>query len=177
GRGPPALRPPRPPRPLARSPPRRPPPGPPPTGPRRCNLSCGYCTEYDDHSPEVPYDVLRERIDALHRLGVLNIAMLGGEPLLHSRIADVIAYANRRAQVSVTTNGFLVSDRMIDELNRAGLANMQVSIDAVRPDPTGYLQKTLKPLKPKLDPRAPRAGAPGAAPLARRAREHSSDPR
>lgn len=124
---------------------------------RRCNLSCGYCTEYDDHSPEVPYDVLRERIDALHRLGVLNIAMLGGEPLLHSRIADVIAYANRRAQVSVTTNGFLVSDRMIDELNRAGLANMQVSIDAVRPDPTGYLQKTLKPLKPKLDRLAARA--------------------
>ncbi|MEE8200029.1 MAG: hypothetical protein V3R29_02585, partial [Candidatus Acidoferrales bacterium] len=36
---------------------------------RRCNLSCGYCTEYDDSSEPVPLDDLRRRIDALHRLG------------------------------------------------------------------------------------------------------------
>jgi MoaA/NifB/PqqE/SkfB family radical SAM enzyme len=124
---------------------------------RRCNLSCGYCTEYDDHSPEVPFEVLRERIDALHRLRAINIALLGGEPLLHSRLADIVAYANRHAQVSITTNGFLLSDDLIDQLNEAGLANLQVSIDAVRPDPTRYVQKTLKPLKPKLDRLARRA--------------------
>ncbi len=124
---------------------------------RRCNLSCGYCTEYDNHSPEVPFELLTERIDALHRLGALNIALLGGEPLLHSRIADIVAYADRRAQVSMTTNGFLLSDRMIDELNRAGLSNMQVSIDAARSDPTRYVQKTLKPLRPKLERLAERA--------------------
>src|SRR5687768_1718870 len=101
---------------------------------RRCNLSCGYCTEYDDHSPEVPFETLKQRIDALHRLKVINIAMLGGEPLLHSRIADVIAYADRHAQVSMTTNAFLLSDKLIDELNGSGLANLQVSIDAAAPD-------------------------------------------
>lgn len=124
---------------------------------RRCNLSCGYCTEYDDHSPEVPFETLRERIDALHRLRVINIAMLGGEPLLHPRIADVIAYADRHAQVSMTTNAFLLSDKLIDDLNDSGLANLQVSIDAARPDPTQYIQKTLKPLRPKLDRLAARA--------------------
>jgi hypothetical protein len=100
---------------------------------------------------------LRERIDALHRLRVINIAMLGGEPLLHSRIADVIAYADREAQVSMTTNAFLLSDKVIDDLNASGLANLQVSIDAARPDRTQYIQKTLKPLKPKLDRLAARA--------------------
>ena len=124
---------------------------------RRCNLSCGYCTEYDDHSPEVPFEILKERIDALHKLRVINIAMLGGEPLLHSRIADVIAYADREAQVSMTTNAFLLSDKLIDELNASGLANLQVSIDAATPDPTQYIQKTLKPLKPKLERLAARA--------------------
>ena len=28
---------------------------------RRCNLSCGYCNEYDDHSPPVPKETLFER--------------------------------------------------------------------------------------------------------------------
>ena len=32
---------------------------------RRCNLSCGYCFEYDKVSPPVPLDVLKERIDHL----------------------------------------------------------------------------------------------------------------
>ena len=124
---------------------------------RRCNLSCGYCTEYDGDSPEIPLEVLKGRINALHHLGVLNIALLGGEPLLHSRIADVVAYANRKAQVSITTNGFLISDQLIDNLNAAGLANMQVSIDALAVDPCWYIQKTLKPLLPKLKRLAERA--------------------
>lgn len=124
---------------------------------RRCNLSCGYCTEYDGHSPEVSLDTLKERIDALHHLGVLNVALLGGEPLLHSRIVEVVAHADRQAQVSITTNGFLISDRLIEDLNAAGLANMQVSIDALGADPSRYIQKTLKPLLPKLKRLAERA--------------------
>jgi len=117
---------------------------------RRCNLSCGYCSEYDDHSAQVPAELLRKRIDALHRLGVVNIAMLGGEPLLHSKIGELVRYAARGAQVSMTSNAFLLSAEAIEGLNRAGLANMQVSIDALRVDTGGYIQKTLRPLLPKL---------------------------
>jgi MoaA/NifB/PqqE/SkfB family radical SAM enzyme len=118
---------------------------------RRCNLSCGYCSEYDKHSPEVPYDVLAARIAAIHRLRAANIALLGGEPLLHSRIDDVVRCAATRAQVSVTTNGLLLDREMIDRLGDAGLANMQVSIDALRPSQDRYLQKTLHSLGPKLE--------------------------
>jgi MoaA/NifB/PqqE/SkfB family radical SAM enzyme len=117
---------------------------------RRCNLSCGYCTEYDGFSPPIPLDTLKERIDALHRLRVINIALLGGEPLLHPEIGEVVAYANRHAEVSLTTNGFLISDSLIDRLNYAGLSNLQVSIDRLRPDSTGYIQKSLKSVLPKL---------------------------
>lgn len=118
---------------------------------RRCNLSCGYCTEYDQHSEGVPYEILCARIDAIHRLRAANIAMLGGEPLLHPRIDDLVRYAAGRAQVSITTNGFLLDRDMIDRLGDAGLANLQVSIDAARPDPAMYIQKTFRSLRPKLD--------------------------
>jgi MoaA/NifB/PqqE/SkfB family radical SAM enzyme len=117
---------------------------------RRCNLSCGYCSEYDKTSDMIPLDVLQRRIDVLHRLGVVNIALLGGEPLLHPDLPDIVAYGSRRAQVSITTNGFLLTESLIRRLNAAGLANMEVSVDAVRPDRTGYIQKCLKTIRPKL---------------------------
>jgi MoaA/NifB/PqqE/SkfB family radical SAM enzyme len=118
---------------------------------RRCNLSCGYCTEYDDVSPPVPLGDLTERIDALHRLGVVQIALLGGEPLTHPEIDRVVAHANRASQVSLTTNGFLLHDGLVDRLNRAGLSHMQVSIDALNPDSELYIQKSLKTIRNRLE--------------------------
>jgi molybdenum cofactor biosynthesis enzyme MoaA len=118
---------------------------------RRCNLSCGYCTEYDNFSEPIPFEILKERIEALHRLRVSNIALLGGEPLLHPKIGEVVAHANRQAQVSMTTNGFLLSDKLIERLNEAGLSNMQVSIDSLHPDTSGYIQKSMKSIVPKLE--------------------------
>jgi len=118
---------------------------------RRCNLSCGYCSEYDHSSAPAPVQALKERIDALHRLQVVHISMLGGEPLLHPQIDEIVAYAASRAQVSITSNGFLLSEEMIERLNQAGLSNMQISIDTFRPEPSGYIQKSLKTILPKLE--------------------------
>lgn len=118
---------------------------------RRCNLSCGYCTEFDKVSGFIPMADLAARIDALHRLRTINIALLGGEPLLHPDLPEIVAYANRAAQVSVTTNGFLLTEELIGQLNAAGLANMLVSVDAVRPDRTAYIQKCLKAVRGKLE--------------------------
>lgn len=117
---------------------------------RRCNLSCGYCFEYDNGSPPVPLGALKERIDALHRLGTYHVCMMGGEPLLHPEIDGVIAHASAKCQVSITTNGFLLSDEIIDRLNGSGLTWMQVSVDQLRPDKELYIQKTLKTLRTKL---------------------------
>lgn len=71
--------------------------------------------------------------------------------MLHPNLAELVAYGRRRSTVSVTTNGFLVSDEIIDKLNAAKLNHMQVSIDAAAVDPTNYIQKTFKPLRPKLE--------------------------
>jgi MoaA/NifB/PqqE/SkfB family radical SAM enzyme len=118
---------------------------------RRCNLSCGYCTEFDDFSPPVPLEELRCRIDAVHRLKVVHITLLGGEPLMHPDLAEIVSYGRRHSTVSITTNGFLVSDEIIGKLNAANLSHMQISIDAAAVDPTNFIQKTLKPLRPKLE--------------------------
>src|ERR1041384_3206582 len=59
---------------------------------RRCNLSCGYCYEYDKVSKPVPFEELKARIDALKRLKTVFITLKGGEPVLHPQIAEVVRY-------------------------------------------------------------------------------------
>lgn len=117
---------------------------------RRCNLSCGYCSEYDSTSDPVPVDDLRRRIDALHRLGAANITLLGGEPLMHPDVADLVAYAGRKSNTSVVTNGFLLRNGVIEALNDAGLNNLTVSIDTLHADPTRYIQKSMRSLRTRL---------------------------
>lgn len=118
---------------------------------RRCNLSCGYCAEYDNFSEPVPTDRLCERIDALHKLGAANITLLGGEPLMHPDIAEIVAFAGRRSNVSLVTNGFLLRNSVIEALNKAGLNNLTVSIDTLQADPTRYIQKSFRSLRTRLE--------------------------
>lgn len=118
---------------------------------RHCNLSCGYCTEYDKVSKPVPVETLKTWLDVLHRLRVVNIALLGGEPLLHPDLPEIVAYANRHSQVSLTTNGYLLKPKLIHALNDAGLSNLQISIDALHRDRSGFIQKTLEQIWPKLE--------------------------
>ena len=118
---------------------------------RRCNLSCGYCSEYDSTSQPVPLTDLQRRIDVLHRLGSANITLLGGEPLVHPDIAEIVAYAGRKSNTSVVTNGFLLRNGVIEALNEAGLNNLTVSIDTLHADPTRYIQKSLRSLRTRLE--------------------------
>ncbi len=116
---------------------------------RRCNLSCGYCTEYDKVSPPVPLETLKQRIDQLAALRAVIITLTGGEPLLHPQIAEVVAYVRQRGMTpAMNSNAFLLSEPMIHKLNDAGLYALQVSVDGVTPNKV--TKKTLKPLLPKL---------------------------
>src|SRR3990170_9127229 len=118
---------------------------------RRCNLSCGYCSEYDITSEPVPLEDLKRRIDSLHRLGAANITLLGGEPLMHPDVAEIVAYAGRKSNTSVVSNGFLLRNGVIEELNNAGLNNLTVSIYTLHADPTRYIQKCLRSLRTRLE--------------------------
>src|SRR5258705_9688587 len=102
---------------------------------RRCNLACTYCNEYDDFSDPVPIDEMLRRIDHLGRLGTSVITISGGEPLLHPELDQVIARIRRTGAIAgMITNGYLLMPDRIGRLNKAGVDNMQVWIDNVRPD-------------------------------------------
>jgi MoaA/NifB/PqqE/SkfB family radical SAM enzyme len=116
---------------------------------RRCNLSCTYCNEYDDHSPPVPTAEMLRRIDRLAELGTGIITLSGGEPLLHPDLELLIAHIRQRGAIAtLITNGYLLTRERIRRLNRAGLDHLQISIDNVLPDEVSV--KSLKVLDKKL---------------------------
>jgi MoaA/NifB/PqqE/SkfB family radical SAM enzyme len=116
---------------------------------RRCNLSCAYCNEYDDHSKPVPLETMYQRLDRLAELGTSIITISGGEPLLHPDLDLIIARIRRRGMIAgMITNGYLLTAERIQRLNRAGLEHLQISIDNVMPDEVS--KKSLKVLDKKL---------------------------
>lgn len=117
---------------------------------RFCNLSCGYCNEYDKVSKPVPLEEMYRRIDALGRLGTAMIGISGGEPLTHPELDDIIRRMRQTGAIAgMITNGYLLNAERIERLNRAGLDHMQISIDNVEPDEIS--KKSLKVLDKKLE--------------------------
>jgi MoaA/NifB/PqqE/SkfB family radical SAM enzyme len=117
---------------------------------RRCNLSCGYCFEYDKVSKPVPLDVLKSRIDELKRLKTVFVTLNGGEPLLHPQIVDLVRYIATSGMVPmINSNGHVLKADLIRRLNDAGLYGMQLSCDAL--EDNDVTQKSMKRLRPKLE--------------------------
>jgi len=116
---------------------------------RRCNIDCGYCNEYDKVSPPLPAEILTRRIDKLAALGTSVVAFSGGEPMLHPDLDDLIRHIRRLGMMAgLITNGYFLVPKRIEELNRAGLDFLQISIDNVEPDEVS--KKSLRLLDKKL---------------------------
>jgi MoaA/NifB/PqqE/SkfB family radical SAM enzyme len=116
----------------------------------RCNLDCAYCTEYDNSRPHPSLDDLKKWIRKIRDLGTMRIALVGGEPLMHPNIVDIVRYCRELGfATSLTTNGFLLTRKLVAQLADAGLQVMQISVDRMTPSP--ITKKTFKTILPKLD--------------------------
>lgn len=118
---------------------------------RRCNLSCGYCSEYDKTSEPIPFALLEARLEKLRQLRTWTVCLTGGEPTLHPRLPDLVQEMQRLGfrRRQLITNGLLLTRELIERLNASGLTDMQISVDGVAPN--AVTAKTLKPLRPKLE--------------------------
>lgn len=109
---------------------------------QHCNLGCVYCVSGEDDLKQanatrtdgsLPVGDLLAIIRRLHgRLGLDNIRLTGGEPLLYPGLGPLIRGIREAgiSSVRLTTNGFLL-ERQAAQLKDAGLAALNVSLDAV----------------------------------------------
>src|SRR5213596_2314523 len=77
---------------------------------RRCNLSCGYCSEYDKISDPIPVEVLEQRLRKLKSLGTFGISLTGGEPTLHPDLPRLIRKCRELGffRTGMISNGLLL---------------------------------------------------------------------
>ncbi|GAA1907533.1 GTP 3',8-cyclase MoaA [Lapillicoccus jejuensis] len=107
----------------------------------RCNLRCTYCMPAEG-LPWMPKDEMLTDEELLRLvgvfvgLGVRQVRLTGGEPLLRRTIVDVVAGITAltpRPQVAMTTNGIGLA-RLAQPLAEAGLDRVNVSLDTIDPE-------------------------------------------
>ena len=83
-----------------------------------CNLNCAYCSHFSPIAPkyEMPVEVFERDLAQLKKISnnkISRISLLGGEPLLHKNIKELIKILNRyfpENEKRITTNGLLLKD-------------------------------------------------------------------
>ena len=100
-----------------------------------CNLRCKGCwaADYEKNS-HLSYEKLDELFTDAKKMGVLQIIMSGGEPLM--RKDDIIRLCRKHNTLTfgLFTNGTLVDEHFVKELAELGNLNLFVSIEGFRDD-------------------------------------------
>ena len=107
----------------------------------RCNFRCQYCMPADglpwlNRDALLSYEEIERLVRLLSSMGVHDVRLTGGEPLVRRelwRLVEKLSAIEDVHDLSLTTNGYLLA-RQVDDLVRAGLRRVNVSLDALAPD-------------------------------------------
>ncbi len=113
----------------------------------RCNFRCRYCMPKEVFGPDhaflprrdlLSFEEIERLVRAFAGLGVRKVRITGGEPLLRrhlERLIEKIACVEGIEDISLTTNGSVLTREKAQRLRDAGLRRINVSLDALD-DPT-----------------------------------------
>ncbi len=104
----------------------------------KCNFRCTYCMpaeglEWLGRKEILSFEEITRLVGVLARLGVDEVRLTGGEPLVRKDLPVLVGMLARTDGVrdlSLTTNGVLL-DRLAGPLVEAGLQRLNVSLDSL----------------------------------------------
>jgi cyclic pyranopterin phosphate synthase len=107
----------------------------------RCNMRCRYCMPEEEYvwlprASILTFEEIARLVAVFARLGVEQVRLTGGEPLLRQDLPVLVALLRREpriADLSLTTNGLLLATHAA-ALRQAGLGRVTVSLDTLRPE-------------------------------------------
>jgi radical SAM protein with 4Fe4S-binding SPASM domain len=100
-----------------------------------CNLNCVHCYKEAgmSHGGELDKKGWISVIDSLASLGVVSIAVTGGEPLLRKDIFDILEHiVDNAIGLNLFTNGILLSEDVVCRLEDITPEKVMVSVDGTR---------------------------------------------
>ncbi len=107
----------------------------------KCNFRCVYCMTHEPFQKLSHGDILRyEEILRIVRVGIEHgirkVRITGGEPLIRRGLIDFLTELSSYQGIkdlALTTNGLLL-ENMAEDLKKAGLKRLNISLDSLKPD-------------------------------------------
>ena len=99
-----------------------------------CQCKCIHCSAdpfKDKSKKELSVDEIKTVVDGALDLGATLIIFVGGEPLLRKELFELIDHVDKsKAIPMIFTNGLLLTQENVEQLAKAGLATLNISIDS-----------------------------------------------
>ena len=106
----------------------------------RCNFRCQFCMPthpvWLPHNEILTFEEIYRVASLFARMGVENIRLSGGEPLMRRDIEQLVELLSGIPNLrgfSMTTNGFLLAEKAVS-LKQAGLQGITVSLHSLKPE-------------------------------------------
>lgn len=105
----------------------------------KCNFTCPHCYTRSGAGEfgetKLTIEDIKRLADQADELGVYEIDIQGGEPLLNPQLFDILQVIQTdRFYIYITTNGWFLNREMAEKLAKAGVDRVSVSIDAFSPE-------------------------------------------
>jgi len=129
---------------------------------RGCNVVCENC--YNTDSAHIkPLQEVKDEIDLMVKHRKLHsLAIIGGEPLLHPKLDEILEYVNsKNILVELFSNGLLLTEKRLKELEKLKVKLIFVHIEKgqIRKDlPINATEDEVKELRYKIAKRVHNAG-------------------
>ena len=96
----------------------------------QCNQKCKFCYaagQCKSQTKELATDDWKKIIEVLYKANVPMVTFTGGEPTMREDISTLVAYAEKMV-TRLNTNGISLTPHLVDELRKAGLDSVQVTL-------------------------------------------------
>lgn len=100
---------------------------------KRCNCNCKYCqvAELHDTDKDMDFSLFKKSIRQLKKVGILEIRLGGGEPLLLTDLERRLSYLKKKNLACwICTNGTLLTKEKAFLLKQYGVVGVRISIDS-----------------------------------------------
>jgi pyrroloquinoline quinone biosynthesis protein E len=108
----------------------------------RCNLTCKMCGiwRYGNAKEELSLDEVAEVAARMRRLGVVQVAIGGGEPFACDHVEEAARlFVEEGLALRLLTNGIGVSRARLDKAIDYGVKNFSISLDSLYPSRFDYI--------------------------------------
>ncbi|MFP3040274.1 radical SAM protein [Treponema primitia] len=102
----------------------------------RCNERCIHCyIPHENKISDIDPGLFRETLDQCRDMGLLNLTLSGGEPMLHPRFPDFLQTAKEYDfSINILSNLTLLNGETIAEMKANRLSSVQVSLYSMNAD-------------------------------------------